>query len=109
VLPTTEREDIAWVQDRVTCSGSASDNWDWSSRVGPAPSPWFTTDSKLHTRLNLTAANSVYILEPQWNPKVESQAIARVLRFGQHREVRVVRYIMRGTVEEVLKTALECF
>lgn len=32
---------------------------------------------------------------------VENQAIARVLRLGQTRNVRVVRYIMKGTVEEV--------
>jgi len=52
-------------------------------------------------RLNLTVANCVYLLEPQWNPMVESQAIGRVLRLGQERNVRVVRYIMKGTVEEV--------
>ena len=32
---------------------------------------------------------------------VEAQAIARVNRLGQKRNVRVVRYIMKGTVEEV--------
>lgn len=53
------------------------------------------------TSLNLTMANLVYILEPQWNPTVEEQAIARVLRLGQKREVRVIRYIMRSTIEEV--------
>lgn len=52
-------------------------------------------------RLNLTVANCVYLLEPQWNPMIENQAIARVLRLGQTRDVRVVRYIMKGTVEEV--------
>ena len=51
--------------------------------------------------LNLTMANFVYILEPQWNPMVEDQAIARVLRLGQTTEVKVVRYIVRGTIEEV--------
>jgi SWI/SNF-related matrix-associated actin-dependent regulator of chromatin subfamily A3 len=32
---------------------------------------------------------------------VESQAIGRVLRLGQERNVHVMRYIMKGTVEEV--------
>lgn len=32
---------------------------------------------------------------------IETQAIARVNRLGQTRNVRVVRYIMKGTVEEV--------
>lgn len=52
-------------------------------------------------RLNLAVANFVYILEPQWNPMVESQAIARVSRLGQKKNVSVIRYIMKGTVEEV--------
>jgi SNF2 family DNA or RNA helicase len=32
---------------------------------------------------------------------VEKQAIARVLRLGQTRNVKVMRYIVKGTVEEV--------
>jgi hypothetical protein len=32
---------------------------------------------------------------------VENQAIARVLRLGQTRNVRVVRYVMKETIEEV--------
>jgi SNF2 family DNA or RNA helicase len=32
---------------------------------------------------------------------VENQVIAKVLRFGQNRNVRVVRYTMKGTVEQV--------
>ncbi|OQU97598.1 SNF2 family domain-containing protein isoform 2 [Cladophialophora immunda] len=51
--------------------------------------------------LNLTAANHVYILEPQWNPSVESQAIGRVCRLGQNKAVSVTRYLVRGTVEIV--------
>jgi SNF2 family DNA or RNA helicase len=57
--------------------------------------------TNLLDRLNLTIANCVYILEPQWNPMVEKQAIARVYRLGQTRNVKVVRYIVKGTVEEV--------
>jgi SNF2 family DNA or RNA helicase len=32
---------------------------------------------------------------------VEKQAIARVLRLGQHRDVKVVRYLVKKTYEEV--------
>ncbi|PMD28760.1 hypothetical protein L207DRAFT_505056 [Hyaloscypha variabilis F] len=49
--------------------------------------------------LNLTAANHVYVLEPQWNPSVEAQAIGRVSRLGQRKPVSVTRYLVRGTVE----------
>ena len=68
--------------------------------MGELPSSSHKTSANV-TSLNLTMANFVYILEPQWNPTVEEQAIARVLRLGQRREVRVVRYIMRSTIEEV--------
>jgi len=50
--------------------------------------------------LNLTAANSVYVMEPQYNPAAEAQAVDRVHRLGQKRAVRTVRYIMRGSFEE---------
>lgn len=50
--------------------------------------------------LNLTAGNSVYVMEPQYNPAAEAQAIDRVHRLGQKRPVRTVRYIMRNSIEE---------
>ncbi|KAK3950193.1 SNF2 family N-terminal domain-containing protein [Pseudoneurospora amorphoporcata] len=51
--------------------------------------------------LTLTAASHVHIVEPQWNPSVEDQAIGRAHRMGQTKEVVVTRYIMQGTVEQV--------
>ncbi|KAK5401900.1 hypothetical protein LTR06_010818 [Exophiala xenobiotica] len=48
---------------------------------------------------NLSVANRIHILEPQWNPSIESQAIGRVLRLGQTKTVSVVRYIVKDTVE----------
>jgi SWI/SNF-related matrix-associated actin-dependent regulator of chromatin subfamily A3 len=57
-------------------------------------------------RLNLSIANRIHILEPQWNPAVESQAIGRVLRLGQEKEVTIVRYITRNTVEEVMSPTI---
>ncbi len=54
--------------------------------------------------LNLVAANKVYMMEPQFNPGVEQQAIDRVHRLGQKRDVKIVHYIMSDSVEEgVLK------
>ncbi|CAH0520029.1 unnamed protein product [Peronospora belbahrii] len=50
--------------------------------------------------LNLTAAAHVFIMEPSWNPSLERQAIDRAHRFGQTREVRVVRFIIKGSIEE---------
>ncbi len=50
--------------------------------------------------LNLTAAEYVYLLDPWWNPAVETQAIDRTHRIGQHRNVFAYRIIARNTVEE---------
>jgi SNF2 family DNA or RNA helicase len=50
--------------------------------------------------LNLTTANKIYVMEPQYNPAAEAQAVDRVHRLGQKRPVTTVRYIMRGSFEE---------
>jgi SNF2 family DNA or RNA helicase len=50
--------------------------------------------------LNLTAADHVILLDPWWNPAVESQAIDRAHRIGQQRVVTAYRLAVRGTVEE---------
>ncbi|KAF0328442.1 DNA repair and recombination protein rad5c [Colletotrichum asianum] len=49
--------------------------------------------------LNLTCANRVFIVELQWNPSVENQAIARAIRLGQGKKVLVTRYVIKETVE----------
>ncbi len=52
------------------------------------------------TGLNLTAADYVFLLDPWWNPAVESQAIDRAHRIGQESNVFIYRFITKGTVEE---------
>ena len=52
-------------------------------------------------RVDLTAANHVHLLEPHWNPMAEAQAIDRVHRIGQNREVFTTRYIIRDSIETV--------
>ncbi|KAK6223996.1 hypothetical protein LQW54_000142 [Pestalotiopsis sp. IQ-011] len=54
--------------------------------------------------LNLTAANFIHIVEPQWNPSVEEQAIGRALRLGQTRTVTVFRYVMQSSIEQNIQT-----
>ncbi|KAK8050946.1 SNF2 family domain-containing protein [Apiospora rasikravindrae] len=58
-----------------------------------------TTGTGAHG-LNLTAANRIFIFELQWNPSIERQAIARAIRIGQTRQVRVTRYLIKATVEQ---------
>lgn len=50
--------------------------------------------------LNLTEADYVYLMDPWWNPAVENQAIDRIYRIGQKKNVVAVRLICPDTVEE---------
>ncbi len=52
------------------------------------------------TGLNLTAANYVVLLDPWWNPAVETQAADRAHRIGQRNPVTVYRLVTADTVEE---------
>ncbi|MCW2287995.1 helicase-like protein [Leucobacter luti] len=50
--------------------------------------------------LNLTEADTVFLLDPWWNPASEAQAIDRTHRIGQQNPVHVIRMIALGTIEE---------
>lgn len=50
--------------------------------------------------VNLTAASTVYLFDPWWNPGVEEQAMDRVHRIGQKKAVKVIRLIVKGSIEE---------
>lgn len=58
-------------------------------------------------RLDLTAASQVHIVEPGWNPMLESQALDRVYRLGQRMPVKTFRYVvdMDGSIEMVIVEA----
>ena len=47
-----------------------------------------------------TRANKVFVMEPQFNPAAEAQAVERVHRLGQTRDVEITRYIMHNSFEE---------
>jgi SNF2 family DNA or RNA helicase len=49
--------------------------------------------------LNLTAASRAFIMEPMWNPAAEQQAVDRIYRLGQRREVFIKRYQMEESIE----------
>jgi SNF2 family DNA or RNA helicase len=50
--------------------------------------------------LNLTAADTVILYDPWWNPAVEQQAIDRAYRIGQDKPVFVYKLLASGTVED---------
>ncbi|KAJ5101847.1 hypothetical protein NUU61_004069 [Penicillium alfredii] len=49
--------------------------------------------------LNLTAANNVFIMDPWWSFAIEAQAIDRVHRMGQLRDVSVTRFVVKDSIE----------
>jgi len=55
--------------------------------------------------IDLSAASQVHIVEPHWNPMAEAQAVDRVHRIGQTKEVTIIRYYVKKSIEEV-STAL---
>ena len=50
--------------------------------------------------MNLTKADYVFLLDPWWNPAVESQAIDRAHRIGQENKVFTYKFISKNSVEE---------
>lgn len=57
--------------------------------------------------LNLTKADYVFLLDPWWNPAVESQAIDRAHRIGQKNTVFTYKFISKNTVEEKILSLQE--
>ncbi|MDK6689710.1 SNF2-related protein [Aerococcus urinae] len=50
--------------------------------------------------LNIQAANIVILCEPQWKPSTEQQAIGRVYRMGQAKNVIVYRLLTEDSIDE---------
>jgi len=57
--------------------------------------------------LNLTAADTVILYDPWWNPAVEDQAVDRAHRIGQQKAVFVHRLVASGTIEEKMAVLKE--
>ena len=57
--------------------------------------------------LNLTAADTVILFDPWWNPAVEDQAVDRVHRIGQQKPIFVHRLVAAGTIEEKMDVLKE--
>jgi len=101
---------LSILRERLDAEGIAYEYLDGQTqdRAGPVERFQKNPDSKLFLislkagglGLNLTAAEYVYLLDPWWNPAVETQAIDRTHRIGQTRSVFAYRLIAKDTVEE---------
>jgi len=58
------------------------------------------------TGLNLTKATHVFHYDRWWNPAVEKQATDRAYRIGQVKDVKVYKFICKGTIEEKIEQIL---
>ncbi|KAF7535639.1 hypothetical protein G7054_g5249 [Neopestalotiopsis clavispora] len=50
--------------------------------------------------LNLVMASRIILLDPDWNPSIEAQAIGRAHRIGQNKPVVVYRLLTENTIED---------
>lgn len=76
----------------------------------------FTTDASIKIVLcstkacgvgiNLNVANHVYLTDMWWSPAVDHQAIDRVHRLGQKKEVTVVKFVVANSIDE--KVSYSC-
>ena len=51
------------------------------------------------TGITLHTADTLFILDPWWNPAVEEQAIARAHRLGQKQSLKVYRLLIENSIE----------
>ncbi|KAL4905605.1 SNF2 family N-terminal domain-containing protein [Aspergillus multicolor] len=53
--------------------------------------------------IDLTAGRYIHLLEPHWNPMIEAQAVDRIHRIGQTRDVKVTRYLTENSIEDYVR------
>lgn len=49
--------------------------------------------------INLTAASTVFLLDPWWNPSLAAQSGGRILRIGQKRPVKIIHMCIEDSIE----------
>ena len=54
--------------------------------------------------LSLTSASRLILMEPDWNPATDLQAMGRIWRFGQTKACFIYRFIAHGTIDESILT-----
>merc|ERR1712039_530944 len=92
-----------WVYERIDGQVSAEERQARISRFSDPEGKTFIflLSSKAGAvGLNLQAADTVILFDLDWNPQNDKQAIARAHRYGQTKEVLVVRLLSFSPIEE---------
>ena len=104
MLKLLERDVAARGWDYAMLHGGTRDRDAQVSRFQSGNLPLFLVSLKAGgTGLNLTAADTVIVYDPWWNPAVERQAMDRAHRIGQDKPVFVHRLIAENTVEAAIQ------
>ena len=88
---------LSWLR----LDGTTRDRHSLIERFQAQESPLFLLSLKAGgTGLTLTAADTVILADPWWNPAVEAQAADRAHRIGQTQPVLIYRLVAASTIEE---------
>ncbi|CAI7661739.1 unnamed protein product [Penicillium crustosum] len=91
-------DDIVDMEDD-TLGGSGPAKTSSPSPSTPAPTVLLISLRAGGVGLNLTSASNVFVMDPWWSFAIEAQAIDRVHRMGQTRDVNVTRFVVKDSIE----------
>ncbi|KAJ5617062.1 hypothetical protein N7537_002176 [Penicillium hordei] len=91
-------DDIVDMADE-TLGGSGPAKTSSPSPSTPAPTVLLISLRAGGVGLNLTTASNVFLMDPWWSFAIEAQAIDRVHRMGQTRDVNVTRFVVKDSIE----------
>ncbi|KAL3912282.1 MAG: hypothetical protein SGILL_006944 [Bacillariaceae sp.] len=96
--------DMAFLRlDGSTASSDRQTLVDTFNRTSAATNFALTLSSKAGgVGLNLIGSNRLILVDPDWNPSTDIQAMARIYRQGQKKACFIYRLFTSGTVEEVI-------
>eukprot|EP01135_Chromosphaera_perkinsii_P005361 Nk52_evm42s343 gene=Nk52_evmTU42s343 len=93
-IPLCHRGDILSHFDGSRSSMSVSENYDVQVLLA--------TIGTCNSGINLTSCNHLFLLEPNWNPMIEAQAMDRIHRIGQKKRCFIHKFVAKNSIEECI-------
>jgi len=95
-----ERINVCRVDGRMDINARSAQIRRFSDTSSSAPNVMLLSLRAGGVAIDLTAANHVFLMDQWWNPAIDTQAIDRVHRLGQKRDVQVWKFIVKDSIEE---------